>query len=352
MEYVPPSDPEDNDFDAETFDLYGLNEPTQVFTFEHHPRGDTYTNLQAFGQSEIGGDADPDNRAQTAETANDNAAHGPPSASRSSESVRCELEENVTAERPNSRPPASPQVAPAPEAHLQNSPGAASPQVVPRVVSPAPQTQRPNSPEYMLADSEDAPSSPPSPSSSISDAPDGPGSPNFPDAPPDISDEEESSPPPSPPQSSDEETDIDVDALDNDDDFGIPLQRPPSRPMINCHYDVDHELDYELGWEWIESDPGPMIAPYNGFRQCLIDPAKNKPEDFFRAIFDDRMFTLMADMTNIYAQNRIRSKYKKSMLQIISKFICKKCNRNTCNKMSKCNLNTLSKGEQNDELSC
>ena len=201
MEYVPPSDPEDNDFDAETFDLYRLNEPTQVFTFEHHPRGDTYTNLQAFGQSEIGGDADPDNRAETAETANDNAAHGPPSASPSSESVRRELEENVTAERPNSRAPASPQVAPlvlspAPEAHLQNSPGPASPQVVPRVVSLARQTQRPNSPEYMHSD--DALSSPPSPSSSISDAPDGPGSPNFPDAPPDISDEEESSPPPSP----------------------------------------------------------------------------------------------------------------------------------------------------------
>ena len=154
-----------------------------------------------------------------------------------------------------------------------------------------------------------------------------------------------------PPQSSDEETDVEIDALDNDDDFGIPLERPPSRPMINCHYDVDHELDYELGWEWMESDPGPMIAPYNGFRQCLVDPAKNKPEDFFRAIFDDRMFTLMADMTNIYAQNRIRSKYNKYILQIISKFIFKKCNKNTCNKMSKCNLNTLSKGEQNDELS-
>ena len=52
-----------------------------------------------------------------------------------------------------------------------------------------------------------------------------------PHAHPDISDEEEASPAPSPPKWSDEETDIEIDALEND--FGIRLQRHRSRRMIN-----------------------------------------------------------------------------------------------------------------------
>ena len=35
---------------------------------------------------------------------------------------------------------------------------------------------------------------------------------------------------------------------DNDDDFGIPLQPPPSFPMVNYSRDVEHELDYEMGY--------------------------------------------------------------------------------------------------------
>ena len=62
--------------------------------------------------------------------------------------------------------------------------------------------------------------------------------------------------------------------------------------------------DYEIGWEWHEVDPGPLIAPYNGFQQCLLDPTKNKPEDFFNALFQDRMYTIMADETNKCAQRK------------------------------------------------
>ena len=100
-----------------------------------------------------------------------------------------------------------------------------------------------------------------------------------------------------------------IDPDDNDDDFGIPLNRPRSRPMVNYEGDTENELDYELGWEWIEEDPGPMIAPYSGFRQSLLNPAKNKPEDFFEALFEDRMYTIMADETNRYAHKRRSSKY-------------------------------------------
>ena len=40
-----------------------------------------------------------------------------------------------------------------------------------------------------------------------------------------------------------------LDNEDNDDDFGIPLQLPPSFPMVNYSRDVEHELDYKMGYE-------------------------------------------------------------------------------------------------------
>ena len=121
-----------------------------------------------------------------------------------------------------------------------------------------------------------------------------------------------SSPPPSPrdyldsgdSDNYDEDEDF-IDNEDNDDDFGIPLQPPPSFPMVNYSRDVEHELDYEMGYEWQEKDTGPLLQPFSSFRTCLIDPAQQKPEDFFTKLFDVRMFGLMAECTNIYASWRL-----------------------------------------------
>ena len=55
--------------------------------------------------------------------------------------------------------------------------------------------------------------------------------------------------------------------------------------MVNFANDTEIEEDYEIGWEWLEEDPGPLVAPYSGFRQCLLDPTKQNPEDFFNALF-------------------------------------------------------------------
>ena len=75
--------------------------------------------------------------------------------------------------------------------------------------------------------------------------------------------------------------------------------------MVNFREDTEHE-DYEIGWEWIEEDTGPYIAPYTGFRQCLLDPTKNNPEDFFEALFTSHIYTIMAEETNKYAQRKIQ----------------------------------------------
>ena len=121
--------------------------------------------------------------------------------------------------------------------------------------------------------------------------------------------ERDLTPPVSPINSeSDDETDIEIDYLDNDDDFGIPLQPPASRPMVNYSRDVENELDYEIGWEWMERDPGPTIGPYTGFRQCLLDPTQKNPEYFFTSLFEDRMFVTMAEMTNLYAHKRMQGR--------------------------------------------
>ena len=76
--------------------------------------------------------------------------------------------------------------------------------------------------------------------------------------------------------------------------------------MVNYPNDTEVEEDYEIGWEWFKVDPGPYIAPYTGFRQCLLDPTKNRPEDFFNALFDSSMYTIMAEETNKYAQQKIQ----------------------------------------------
>ena len=70
--------------------------------------------------------------------------------------------------------------------------------------------------------------------------------------------------------------------------------------MVNIPNDVENELDYEIGWEWIEEDTGPLIGPYTatGFRQCLLDPVKNKPQDFFNEMFDASMYTIISEETN------------------------------------------------------
>ena len=76
--------------------------------------------------------------------------------------------------------------------------------------------------------------------------------------------------------------------------------------MVNFREDMEHEEDYEISWECIEEDTGPYIAPYTGFRQCLLDPTKDNPEDFFEALFTSHMYTIMAEETNKYAQRKIQ----------------------------------------------
>ena len=66
--------------------------------------------------------------------------------------------------------------------------------------------------------------------------------------------------------------------------------------------DTENEDNCEIGLEWFKVDPGPYITLYSGFSQCLLDPKKNYPEDFFNALFEDQMYTIMAEETIMHAE--------------------------------------------------
>ena len=57
----------------------------------------------------------------------------------------------------------------------------------------------------------------------------------------------------------------DISSNESDDDYGIPLDRPPSRPMVNYAGDTEIEEDYEIGWEWLEQDTGPHHCSLHRF---------------------------------------------------------------------------------------
>ena len=64
------------------------------------------------------------------------------------------------------------------------------------------------------------------------------------------------SPVPSPVSSSDHSEDDNPLTSDaSDDDYGIPIERPPSRPMVNFAGDTENEDDYEMdesGTKWTQ----------------------------------------------------------------------------------------------------
>ena len=94
--------------------------------------------------------------------------------------------------------------------------------------------------------------------------------------------------------------------------------------MVNFPNDTENEDDYVIGWEWHEVNPEPLIAPCNGFRQCLLDPTRNRPQDSFNALFEKRMYTIMAEETNKYAQRRKQAREYFYFKHFIYK-ILKKC---------------------------
>ena len=71
----------------------------------------------------------------------------------------------------------------------------------------------------------------------------------------------------------------------------------PEIPIINYAGDVEHEEDFENDWEWTEKDPGSSCGLFTSQPGLLIEPASCTPEGFFNLLFDNSMWTLLAQQT-------------------------------------------------------
>ena len=67
------------------------------------------------------------------------------------------------------------------------------------------------------------------------------------------------------------------------------------------HYNQDDQLN---DWDYKEIESGPSCGPFQGNSRTNISDPDGKPEVFFNSLFDDRMWTVLADSTNMYARSK------------------------------------------------
>ena len=98
--------------------------------------------------------------------------------------------------------------------------------------------------------------------------------------------------------------------IDTDSDNG----ELPSYPITNMQmtfFDNDlpgllqyNQDDQLTDWEYEELDSRPSCGPFHGSSHMNISDPDGKPEVFFNSLFDDRMWTILADSTNMYARSK------------------------------------------------
>ena len=87
----------------------------------------------------------------------------------------------------------------------------------------------------------------------------------------------------------------------------VPTQTPRQfTPIVNYPRDQILDCDVQDGWEKIEPDIIPDHCQFTGSESLNMSTESRLPEDFFNDIFDERMFTIMAEETNKYARQKIR----------------------------------------------
>ena len=80
----------------------------------------------------------------------------------------------------------------------------------------------------------------------------------------------------------------------------------PEIPIINKTGVVEHEEDFKNGWDRTEKDPRSSCGLFISQPGLLIEPASHTPEGFFNLLFNNSMWTLLAQQTNVYARPRIQ----------------------------------------------
>ena len=78
-------------------------------------------------------------------------------------------------------------------------------------------------------------------------------------------------------------------------------------PMTNSEHNdpallLIDEKDETIGWNYEKNDSGPTYGPFFETWRTLIDDPDGKPEVFFNELFDEHMWSTIAQSTNAYAQ--------------------------------------------------
>ena len=114
----------------------------------------------------------------------------------------------------------------------------------------------------------------------------------------------------SPPETHGLHNNLPSDIEENTDYYGIqtettnPNENNNFTPIINYSRDKLVHSDVQEVWERIQPDIIPDHGPFTDTQGLSMSTNSCEPEDFFNDMFDDRMFTIMAEETNNYATKR------------------------------------------------
>ena len=65
---------------------------------------------------------------------------------------------------------------------------------------------------------------------------------------------------------------------------------------------IDLQEDIDNGWIRVENDKVPDHCHFIGHEGLNMNTVSHNPEDFFNNLFDDRMYTILAEETKKYAR--------------------------------------------------
>ena len=119
---------------------------------------------------------------------------------------------------------------------------------------------------------------------------------------------------PNSPNNEDNTSNDNIDLPDEEDYYIIEYNGPSSPPpnhqiestqIENCEGDTELEEDIENGWHKVTNDTPRNNPEFMDTPGLNFDTDSHEPKVFFNQLFDDRMFTIIAEETNNYARQQI-----------------------------------------------
>ena len=125
--------------------------------------------------------------------------------------------------------------------------------------------------------------------------------------------EDSSSNLPQPPSLGQNDDNDNLEIPSDDEYYIVEYDHPHSPPtiqlqtmqIVNCEGDTELQEDLDNGWHRITHDVPANNPQFTDTPGLNFETNSRKPEVFFNQLFDNRMFTIMAEETNNYAHQQI-----------------------------------------------